>query len=537
VEEERFLQVVVCHRPAVVAEEDVPVKAMQRFFLLFFSFILFLSASSQNDLDAIRYSRLSTGGSARFNSMGGAFGALGADLSCAAVNPAGLGLYKNGDLCFGFGAKFTHDQGVINGKSSTIDDARVVFNTFGGAFTWPAKNNPQSRHLLAFTVNQLQNFNDKYRMASYTNSASIAKDMLNIAQQKASNHDSLFYGYEGAAFDVYVLDTFQGKYFSFVDLKRTVLQVRDVVTQGRVNDVGLSYSYSSNDKFYFGLSVGLPKVTYTSSTTHTETDDKDSMRVTITSTTGAGSYTTTYIDGLPGVYPDKLGFHSLTYTEYFQTTGSGFNLKIGGVYRINDEFRVGAWIHTPTIYTLRDVYYNSMSASFDADPKNPLQTKYPANEAYFDYKIITPPKLGLSGAYVDKEKRYALGVDYELINYAAARLSSSNPSDFAGVNAVIQHKYKYGSNLRVGGELNMKPVFFRAGYNMQGSPFGNAFSGTFVRNIISLGIGTRIENLYFDVSWYKYLSSEDYYMFTTITQKAKINFNSSQLSITAGIKF
>jgi hypothetical protein len=361
--------------------------------------------------------------------------------------------------------------------------------------------------------------------------------MLNIAQQKAVNHDSLFNGYEGAAFNVYVLDTFQGKYFSFVDLKRTVLQTRDVVTLGRVNDVGISYAYSASDKFYFGLSLGLPKVTYTSTTTHTETDDKDSMRVTITSTAGAGSYTTTYIDSLPGVYPDKLGFNSLTYTEYFRTTGSGVNLKLGGVLRLNDEFRVGVWVHTPTIFTMRDIYYNSMSASFDKDPKNPLTTTWPPNDAYFDYKIITPPKLGLSGAYVDKGKRFALDVDYELINYAAMRLSSANVADFAGVNAVIKHKYKYGSNLRIGGELNMKPVFLRAGYNMQGSPFGDVFSGTFVRNIISLGIGTRIDNLYFDVSWYKYLSAEDYYMFTTITQKARINFNSSQLSLTAGIKF
>ena len=70
-------------------------------------FCLFARISqSQNDLDVMRYTQTGINGDARFMAMGGSFGALGANLSCANFNPAGLAVYtKNafnvtGDLRF-----------------------------------------------------------------------------------------------------------------------------------------------------------------------------------------------------------------------------------------------------------------------------------------------------------------------------------------------------------------------------------------------------------------------------------------------------
>ena len=60
--------------------------------------LLSLTVISQNDIDAIRYSQTFFGGSSRSKAMAGSFGALGADGSCMAINPAGIGLYKKGDI-------------------------------------------------------------------------------------------------------------------------------------------------------------------------------------------------------------------------------------------------------------------------------------------------------------------------------------------------------------------------------------------------------------------------------------------------------
>ncbi|MGL4598715.1 MAG: hypothetical protein ACRCYO_14455, partial [Bacteroidia bacterium] len=55
---------------------------------------------AQNETDALRYSRLGFGGTARSTAMGGAFGALGGDMSVICVNPAGLAIYRKNELTF-----------------------------------------------------------------------------------------------------------------------------------------------------------------------------------------------------------------------------------------------------------------------------------------------------------------------------------------------------------------------------------------------------------------------------------------------------
>ena len=59
--------------------------------MLFFS----LFASAQNEEDAIRFSRISPFGTARSAAMGGAFGALGGDLSTLSTNPGELVYLEN----------------------------------------------------------------------------------------------------------------------------------------------------------------------------------------------------------------------------------------------------------------------------------------------------------------------------------------------------------------------------------------------------------------------------------------------------------
>jgi hypothetical protein len=48
--------------------------------------------------DALRFSRLTFGGSARFQGLGGATTALGGDIGALSSNPAGLGMYNRSDM-------------------------------------------------------------------------------------------------------------------------------------------------------------------------------------------------------------------------------------------------------------------------------------------------------------------------------------------------------------------------------------------------------------------------------------------------------
>lgn len=63
-------------------------------------FLCSVFSYSQNEIDALRYSTLTYGGTARFSAMGGAFGALGADLSNMGINPAGVALFSKTEFAF-----------------------------------------------------------------------------------------------------------------------------------------------------------------------------------------------------------------------------------------------------------------------------------------------------------------------------------------------------------------------------------------------------------------------------------------------------
>ena len=63
------------------------------FFLMLQLFAQLLPA--QDITDAVRYGIDHIQGTARFHSLGGAFGALGGDLSAVNVNPAGSAIFSN----------------------------------------------------------------------------------------------------------------------------------------------------------------------------------------------------------------------------------------------------------------------------------------------------------------------------------------------------------------------------------------------------------------------------------------------------------
>lgn len=77
-------------------------------FLILFPLLAF----SQNETDLYRYSRTTYGGSARFESMAGSFGALGADMSCSQTNPAGMGRFSSSkaEMTFFWGASAQSKQ-------------------------------------------------------------------------------------------------------------------------------------------------------------------------------------------------------------------------------------------------------------------------------------------------------------------------------------------------------------------------------------------------------------------------------------------
>jgi hypothetical protein len=485
--------------------------------------LLSVSLISQNDVDAMRYSQTFFGGTSRSKAMAGSFGALGADGSCMGNNPAGIGLYKKGDINISFGLKFFSVNATHNGTTNEAFKASVPFDGLTLVGAWDSKQQPDNHHALGISCNQIANFNSNTTIEGRSNFKSIANDFLASANGKPlSNLDN---GYSGMAYDNYLIDmydTVSNKYTSIINTKYDLLQSQTIERSGRINEWNINYAYGYKDKLYLGVSLGIPMLTYNHNSVYTETDDKDSMRL---------NNNTAYL------YPSKGvgGFKNMSYQETYKTIGTGYNLKVGVIYRAAEFIRLGASFHSPTVYNLSDGYLYKMNANYDEGGS--FTTQYPPDYGgKFNYQVITPMKFTGSVALLYK-KLAALNIDYDIINYKQASLQS-NPQEFTSVNSTIRNKYNQTSNLRVGAEANLKPLFVRLGYAMYGSPFGETFSGDFVRSFYTGGIGFRREKMYLDISFTKSMSNENYYMYNpNFVDKSTMKNSGTTIAVTVGSKF
>lgn len=480
---------------------------------------------SQNDIDAIRYSQTFFGGTSRSKAMAGSFGALGADGSCMANNPAGIGLYRKGDVNLSLGLRFFSVEATHNGTSSKNFKASAPFDGLTLVGAWDSKVQPDNHHSLGLSCNQIVNFNSNTTIEGNSNFKSIANDFLASANGKPlKNLDNTF---SGMAYDNYLIDRYDtttNQYTSLINTKYDLVQSKTIETRGKINEWCFNYAYGYKDKLYLGATLGIPVISFSHNSVYSEADINDSMRV---STNSSPSY----------YYPSEGvgGFESMAYQETYRTTGTGYNLKVGVIYRAADYIRLGASFHSPTIYNLTDGYVYKMSANYDEGGS--FTTQYPPdNGGKFNYQIITPMKFTGSVALLYK-KLGVVNIDYDIINYKQASLQSS-PQEFTGVNAVIRDKYDQTSNLRIGAEANLTPMFVRLGYAMYGSPFGETFTGDFVRSFYTGGIGFRKEKMYLDVSFTKSMNSENYYMYNSkFVDKTTLKNSGTTIAVTVGSKF
>ena len=484
------------------------------FLLLLTSF----SASAQNEMDALRYSFSEPGGTARFSSMGGAFGALGGDFSSLSINPAGLGVFRSSEITItpslGYQASETKFLGQMEDEMKynfDLNNIGVVFSIPTSAKTgeggWQFVN-------LAFGMNRHTNFNNRWVARGFNNTSSLMTSFLEQARREGSVENLNDFN-TGLAWDTYLLDMDDGVFF--VDMPDgQVSQRMTVNNSGYIREFVASVGANYNDIFYIGASVGLPSVSYSFKSIFEETDTRN-----------VSSY-----------------FKSLTYTDNFSTSGTGFNFKFGGIIRIQNYVRLGATIHTPTFFNLTDKYDTSIRSDLNLDPESyPDYTdaakfaQSPKGE--FKYELNTPLKaIGSLGLLFGTTGLISL--DYEYIDYTKARLRSDDYS-FSDENTAIKQSLNAQHNIRLGGEVRINPLFLRAGYGLYSSPYQEGINDG-KRNILSAGIGIRERYYSLDFSYSYGFYSEDYALYTiedplTPLPVAQRDFSSNVFRITLAWRF
>lgn len=511
-------------------------------------------AFSQNETDAIRYAQPTFFGDARFMGMGGAFGSLGANISCMNFNPAGIALYRKGEFVFTPGLNFQNSNATHYGTSTQDSKAGLTVANLGFVAAWdqqvntppPANNNggyynpngnnpsqpsapkPQ-RNAIGVSFTRLADFNYHVTLDGNATNSSIMNSFRDAANGTDTAHLNQYY--EGAAYQAYLINPYvdnnnhaTSQYYGYPDFVSgdyRLRQTKTIRSSGRMNEFSIAFAHSFNDQFYLGGSIGIPTIKYNYQADYQELNS----------------------------YHDLPYFKSLSYQENLITTGTGINLKLGGIYRTKAGIRLGVYGQTPTYFKLTDSYQNSAIGNFDTTGSNgylPTQANFTSDPGSFIYKLRTPAKLGGSVSYVFK-KILAFSVDAEYVNYSMSKFSgsandpdiSSTNSYFNDVNRSLSNDLKGTANLRAGLELNIKPMLVRVGFNSQGSPYGDVLNGYFVKNSFCAGIGFRgNSNVYFDLGAVYTRWKENYYVIDpAYVDASTIQQSTLYIMATLGIKF
>ncbi len=475
---------------------------------IFFILICIVSSSSlfaQEPADALRYSWITSSGTARQQAVGGAMASLGGDISAAYVNPAGLGFYKTGDFVLTPGYNFLNNNSTYYGRSEKDKKNGFSFGTTGvvlGTGTERDRKGKSSGMAVALAINRTANFgsNILYRGANNQSSYSqkFLEEIKNNNERDANNVAGNYPFGTSLAFNAYWIDTVAGgtsgnyQFQTRAPIATGLLQENAVTSRGGITELALAFAGNSKDKFYFGGTIGVPFLRYEKQATFTEAD-----------ATSNGA--------------NKFDFASIT--ENLTTSGTGVNLKMGFIFKPVEYVRLGLAIHTPTFYMMNDKYNASVTANTESykgmlTQESGLFTN--GTDADFKYRMFTPYRIMASASYVLREiedvrkQKGFLTADIEYVNYAASSFTTDPLGDesqatknyLKSLNSAIDKAYKGALNFKAGGELKFTTIMARLGAAYYGNPYkdlGHAEKGS--RFSVSGGLGYRNKGMFIDLTY------------------------------------
>jgi hypothetical protein len=471
------------------------------------------SIHSQTSEDALRYSRIFYSGTARFMGMSGAYGAVGADFSSLAINPAGIGIYQSSELSMTIAPMISSSESDYYRYNSSDNKVNFAMGNLGFVFTIKPYGKNRSNILknfnIGFGVNRQNDFNNNTYIQGLNPTSSMMQSYTNEMNslEEPPNMVEIDYPFDyGLAYSTNLVnwDSAGGTYWCDATYGG-VMQRKQINSWGSINEMDISFGGNIMDKLYFGMTIGVPFIRYYENSQYQESDIQDTIPI----------------------------FNYMKYDYHLQTSGTGINLKIGFIYRPVDWFRFGVSVHTPTWYSnMRDEWYSSMESNFSESQWNATQYSPIGN---FDYRLTTPFRAIGSLAFILGP--YGLiSADYEYVNYSQARFNSYD-YNYQTINTEIKNSYQSWGNIRVGTEWRIQNFRLRGGFAYFSNPYKTGINNS-ERFQASGGIGYRGKIFFADMTYTWSQMKGNYYLYdASMVQPATNTLSTNTISTTVGIRF
>lgn len=491
---------------------------MKRIAITAIACCLTITMQAQNFEDIVRFGRQPNPGTARSAAMGGAFTALGGDISAITNNPAGIGVFRRSELSFTPLLNFAKTEASgekMNKTAFQMGGLGGVLSLYSSAFDWKGFN-------IGFYYTNLNNFNRDTRQIVPVSNNSFT-DMLAMSAGNA-NSDNLDGFTTGLAYDAYLLDRDPetGYYRSILGTDEDVAQVKDINERGYQGEYTLAFGTNFQDKLYIGASIGIQNIYYKMTSQFQEAPDVNS--------------------------PSGLDYYN--FLEYKKMNGVGTNIKFGVIYRPIPELRIGAAIHSPTWYNMNYTMNTAMDSYFITSPTEKEEYRFwtPSYKMDIDFDMRTPWRASVGLAAVLGQKAI-ISADYEFVKYTDAYFqNASDGYNYRGENDDIKLYLRPTHNFRTGAEFRANNIVsLRAGYSFWDSPYYETDKSYNRVLSWSTGIGLNFGVFYCDAAFvhrqtknetifYSYYDAEDTAL-DVVSQPTRNNFKTNEARITFGIRF
>lgn len=445
-------------------------------FLYLYFFLCISLSYSQTYEDVLRYSSYFHEGSARFNSMGGAFGALGGDLSAISINPASSSVFIDSELGLSLNYK---NQKISNNFNNSYTLSKNDNYSFGGVGAVLVYDNGKYKFSLAYNHHILGNYDSSFKLSGQ-NENGIDKYFLDYAEGVPSedliiyddeNIQSVYsylgnnYGYADQqaflGYQSFVINETDDEYNNYVSnaVYNNLDQNLDIFRTGNHSQNSLNLGFSFNNYLFTGINVNIHETLF--------------EEIKIFEESG---------------YLNNSNVKRILFKEDLIAYGNGVSFQIGTILKIK-QFRVGLSYSTPTIFKIEEENSQFIETNINDQDNLSTYTIDPNTvNIYDEYTLKIPSKSLFSLAYIFGNKGL-ISFDYEMTKFNNSKFDDNNGKDsyLSSLNHLIKNKMSgFSESIRFGGEYRIKNLNLRIGYFSYKGPdysMDNKING------ISAGIG------------------------------------------------
>lgn len=442
-------------------------------------FVLFCAISLPNfsqslgyqDL-ALLFSKDNNAGTARFTAMSGAFGALGGDVSAIKINPAGASVFKHSLFTASVNSRTTDITSKYYNNSVTTQNEYFDFSQAGAAFVYKTYDSSEwSKFAFSFNYSIRNNFDNHFISSGNSGFATFVEFPLDTGTPKTQYTNA-----ESQSFD----NTYSGELAEY--------------------NFAISGVYQND--LHLGAAVNTYDLRFTQRSILREQNN----------------------DGNGNILNAKFYQQNIT-------TGTGFSLSAGAIYKASKSLRLGFSYQTPIWFTEMNEESNIVDNNgFLGDTEirvsgnntiydNTSGNNFPVQ--VFNYKLKTPAKTTFSAAYIFG-KNGLISADYTINGYKKMKLSNG---DFNTENQFFNTDLRNSYTLNVGSEWRFKALSLRGGYHYQQSPDANAISSDNIEGY-SFGAGYTFGNAKLDFAYQNKSNTQLYNFYPQYNQ-----VNASELNI------